>query len=107
MSRARYAVPSLFMQPLMSCEKYDRTAMSRARPVIVIDDFVGQANGALRAMATRLGSIGSVDLPRAFRSRFTSFMSVAPFESAPAGGGVSYAVGSVNSLVAAYTEDTP
>src|SRR5262245_13320374 len=106
MSRARYELPSLFVQPLMSCAKYPRTAMSFARPEIDIDDLDGQVNGALRAIAARFGSIARVDLPSALRSRLTSFMSAAPFESEPAGGGV--ATDCVeNSFVAPYTNETP
>ena len=75
--------------------------MSLARPVIVSDDFVGQANGAFRAIATRLGSIARLDLPSAFRSALTSRMSAAPFESVPADGGVAYVVAALNSLLAA------
>ena len=75
--------------------------MSLARPVIDREDLVGQANGAFRAIATRLGSIVRVDLPSALRSALTSRMSAAPFESVPAGGGVAYDVAALNSLVAA------
>ena len=75
--------------------------MSLARPVIEREDFVGQVNGAFRAIATRLGSIARLDLPSAFRSALTSRMSAAPFESVPAGGGVAYVVAALNSLLAA------
>ena len=76
--------------------------MSLARPVIEREDFVGQANGAFRAIATRLGSIARLDLAEclAIGAR-SSRMSAAPFESVPAGGGVAATVAALNSLVAA------
>ena len=75
--------------------------MSLARPVIDREDFVGQANGAFRAIATRLGSIARLDLPSALRSALIRRMSAAPFESVPAGGGVAYVDAALNSLLAA------
>ena len=87
MSRDRYGVVDpAGRQSLTKWPKYPRAARSAARPRRTSDGFVGQANRASRAIATRPASMARAGLPTAARSRLMSRISSRASGSAAAAG---------------------